>query len=97
MDRAVRHAGRLPEHDAVLLPRPVRRPPLMVGSMGPRMLSITLPHVEAWNAWGPWFGNSVEGYLPLRDTIDRACIAAVTEDGVSIRLEANIESPADAD
>jgi alkanesulfonate monooxygenase SsuD/methylene tetrahydromethanopterin reductase-like flavin-dependent oxidoreductase (luciferase family) len=51
-------------------------PPLMVGSIGPRMLSITLPHVEAWNAWGPWFGNSVEGYLPLRDTIDRACVAA---------------------
>ena len=61
-----------------LLPTGPRRegPPLMVGSMGPRMLSITLPHVEAWNAWGPWFGNSVEGYLPLRDTIDRACVAA---------------------
>lgn len=51
-------------------------PPLMVGSMGPRMLSITLPHVQAWNAWGPWFGNAVEGYLRLRDTIDRSCMAA---------------------
>ena len=51
-------------------------PPLMIGSMGPRMLSITLPHVEAWNAWGPWFGNSVEGYLSLRDTVDRACMDA---------------------
>jgi alkanesulfonate monooxygenase SsuD/methylene tetrahydromethanopterin reductase-like flavin-dependent oxidoreductase (luciferase family) len=54
-------------------------PPLMVGSMGPRMLRITLPHVEAWNAWGPWFGNGVEGYLRLRDTIDRACLAAGRE------------------
>ncbi len=56
-------------------PRP-EGPPLMVGSMGRRMLGITLPHVDAWNAWGPWFGNSVDGYVELRDTIDRACVAA---------------------
>jgi alkanesulfonate monooxygenase SsuD/methylene tetrahydromethanopterin reductase-like flavin-dependent oxidoreductase (luciferase family) len=48
-------------------------PPLMVGSMGKRMLAITLPHVDAWNAWGPWFGNTVEGYRDLRATIDAAC------------------------
>ena len=45
----------------------------MVGSIGPRMLEITLPHVDAWNAWHAWFGNSVEGYLPLRDRVDAAC------------------------
>ncbi|HET9417022.1 MAG TPA: LLM class flavin-dependent oxidoreductase [Candidatus Limnocylindria bacterium] len=50
-------------------------PPLMVGSMGPRMLEITLPHVDAWNAWFAWFGNTVEGYLPLRDRVDDACRA----------------------
>jgi alkanesulfonate monooxygenase SsuD/methylene tetrahydromethanopterin reductase-like flavin-dependent oxidoreductase (luciferase family) len=53
-------------------PRP-EGPPLMVGSMGERMLRITLPHVAAWNAWGPWFGNTVEGYTQLRATIDEAC------------------------
>src|SRR5512142_1682422 len=37
--------------DAVLLPPPARRPPLMVGSIGPRMLAATLPHVDAWNCW----------------------------------------------
>jgi hypothetical protein len=47
----------------------------MVGSIGPRMLSITLPHVQAWNAWGPWFGNSVAGYGPLRAQVDAACRA----------------------
>ena len=67
--------------DCELLPRGPRHahgegPPLMVGSMGERMLSITLPHVQAWNAWFSWFGNSVEGYLPLRDTVDAACRAA---------------------
>ena len=60
-----------------LLPPPARPggPPLMVGSIGPRMLSITLPHVAAWNAWGPWFGNDVGGYGPVRDQVDAACRA----------------------
>jgi alkanesulfonate monooxygenase SsuD/methylene tetrahydromethanopterin reductase-like flavin-dependent oxidoreductase (luciferase family) len=48
-------------------------PPLLVGSTGERMLAITLPHVAAWNAWGPSFGNSLEAYLPLRDQVDEAC------------------------
>ena len=61
-----------------LLPRGPRAegPPLMVGSEGERMLSITLPHVQAWNAWFAWFGNTVDGYRPLRDRIDAACRAA---------------------
>lgn len=61
--------------DCELLPRGPRPdgPPLMIGSIGERMLRITLPHVSSWNAWGAWFGNSVEGYLPLRARIDAAC------------------------
>lgn len=64
--------------DCELLPRGPRPegPPLMVGSEGPRMLAITLPHVQSWNAWYAWFGNSLTGYLPLRDRIDAACRAA---------------------
>ena len=58
-----------------LLPRSPRAsgPPLMIGSTGERMLAITLPHVAAWNAWGPSFGNSLDSYLPLRDQVDDAC------------------------
>lgn len=58
-----------------LLPRGDRLagPPLMVGSIGERMLGITLPHVAAWNAWGPWFGNSLPGYRELHATIDEHC------------------------
>jgi alkanesulfonate monooxygenase SsuD/methylene tetrahydromethanopterin reductase-like flavin-dependent oxidoreductase (luciferase family) len=58
-----------------ILPRGPREagPPLMVGSMGERMLAITLPHVDAWNAWGPWFGNTVDGYRQLHAKIDAAC------------------------
>jgi hypothetical protein len=39
------------------------------------MLSITLPHVQAWNAWFTWYGNSPAGYPALRDQIDAACRA----------------------
>ncbi|HEY7331456.1 MAG TPA: LLM class flavin-dependent oxidoreductase [Candidatus Limnocylindria bacterium] len=64
--------------DCVLLPRGPRSdgPPLMVGSEGPRMLGITLPHVDAWNAWFTWFGNTPDGYRPMRARIDEACRAA---------------------
>jgi alkanesulfonate monooxygenase SsuD/methylene tetrahydromethanopterin reductase-like flavin-dependent oxidoreductase (luciferase family) len=49
--------------DCVLLPPSRRaetgRPPMqiLIGSTGPRMLSITLPHVSAWNAWFTEFQN----------------------------------------
>jgi alkanesulfonate monooxygenase SsuD/methylene tetrahydromethanopterin reductase-like flavin-dependent oxidoreductase (luciferase family) len=64
-----------------LLPRGPRPegPPLLVGSTGQRMLAITLPHVAAWNAWGPSFGNSLEAYLPLRQQVDDACRRAGRE------------------
>jgi probable F420-dependent oxidoreductase len=48
--------------DAVLLPRPPHRVPLMVGSTGPRMLEATLISADAWNLWGPWRGNDPAGF-----------------------------------
>ena len=47
--------------DAVLLPPPKRRPRLMVGANGPRLLAATLPHVDAWNTWYTSYGNTVDG------------------------------------
>jgi alkanesulfonate monooxygenase SsuD/methylene tetrahydromethanopterin reductase-like flavin-dependent oxidoreductase (luciferase family) len=58
--------------DAVLLPPPARRPPLMVGATGPRMLAATLPHVDAWNVWFDHYGNTPEGFAALNLTIDDA-------------------------
>jgi probable F420-dependent oxidoreductase len=58
--------------DVVLLPPPARRPRLMVGSSGPRMLSITLPHVDAWNAWYDDYGNNAEGFAELNARITAA-------------------------
>jgi probable F420-dependent oxidoreductase len=61
-------------------PRP-EGPPLMVGSIGERMLSITLPHVDGWNAWYNWFGNTADGYRPMREKVDAACRAAGRDPG----------------
>ncbi len=61
--------------DCELLPRPARAggPPLMVGSVGPRMLEITLPHVQLWNAWYKDTNNSPEGLEPVLRMLDEAC------------------------
>jgi probable F420-dependent oxidoreductase len=63
--------------DCELLPRPSRPggPPLMVGSVGPRMLEITLPHVDAWNVWYRDSNNSPAGLEPILRQLDEACRA----------------------
>jgi probable F420-dependent oxidoreductase len=58
--------------DAVLLPEPARRVPIMIGSNGPRMLSIALPHADAWNTWYADYGNTPEGFAALNATISEA-------------------------
>ena len=62
--------------DAVLLPRPARRPPLMVGSSGPRVLGLTLPHADAWNVWYDLYGNTPEGFAARNAEVTRAAGAA---------------------
>jgi alkanesulfonate monooxygenase SsuD/methylene tetrahydromethanopterin reductase-like flavin-dependent oxidoreductase (luciferase family) len=56
----------------VLHPRPARPggPPLMVGSVRPRMLSITLPYVDAWNVWWSDYGNTPTGFGELKSRVD---------------------------
>src|SRR3990170_2171299 len=48
-------------------------PPIMVGTMGPRMLRLAAQHADAWNAWFTWFGNRPEGIAALREKVDAAC------------------------
>jgi alkanesulfonate monooxygenase SsuD/methylene tetrahydromethanopterin reductase-like flavin-dependent oxidoreductase (luciferase family) len=77
-DGAIDFDGRFYKvRDCELRPRGPRAegPPLMVGSIGQKMLGTTLPHVDSWNAWYSWYGNSADGYPQLRDTIDDACQA----------------------
>lgn len=63
-------AGRFhPVNDAVLLPTPARRPTLMVGSTGDRVLRATLPHVDVWNTWYDLYGNTPEGFAELNERV----------------------------
>jgi probable F420-dependent oxidoreductase len=48
--------------DALLLPPPARRIPLVIGSTGERVLRIAIPHVDAWNTWYDLYGNSPDGF-----------------------------------
>jgi alkanesulfonate monooxygenase SsuD/methylene tetrahydromethanopterin reductase-like flavin-dependent oxidoreductase (luciferase family) len=60
--------------DCVLDPRPVRLggPPLMLGSVSPRMMRIGLPHVDAWNVWWSDYGNDAEGFAAVRTRVEDA-------------------------
>jgi alkanesulfonate monooxygenase SsuD/methylene tetrahydromethanopterin reductase-like flavin-dependent oxidoreductase (luciferase family) len=60
--------------DCVLDPRPVRPggPPLMLGSVSPRMMRIGLPHVDAWNVWWSQYGNDAEGFAAVRARVEEA-------------------------
>jgi alkanesulfonate monooxygenase SsuD/methylene tetrahydromethanopterin reductase-like flavin-dependent oxidoreductase (luciferase family) len=53
-------------------PRP-DGPPLMIGSAGERMLDITMPYAQSWNAWYAWFGNRPENLAPWMEKVDAAC------------------------
>jgi alkanesulfonate monooxygenase SsuD/methylene tetrahydromethanopterin reductase-like flavin-dependent oxidoreductase (luciferase family) len=50
--------------------------PLMVGSASPRMLDITVPHIQSWNAWYAWFDNRPENLGPWMQKVDEACARA---------------------
>jgi alkanesulfonate monooxygenase SsuD/methylene tetrahydromethanopterin reductase-like flavin-dependent oxidoreductase (luciferase family) len=48
-------------------------PPIMIGSVGERVLNITLPYVKAWNVWHSDTHNSPEGVAPLLARVGAAC------------------------
>jgi alkanesulfonate monooxygenase SsuD/methylene tetrahydromethanopterin reductase-like flavin-dependent oxidoreductase (luciferase family) len=60
--------------DCVLDPRPVREggPPIVLGSNSPRMLSVGLPIVDAWNVWWSLYDNSVERFAEVKAAVDAA-------------------------
>ena len=56
--------------DAVLLPPPARRPPLMIGGIRARTLDVAIPYVDAWNTWYEWYGNTPEGFATANRRVD---------------------------
>ena len=61
--------------DLELLPRGPRPngPPLMIGSVGPRMLRSTMPYADAWNCWFVDIDNRPDGVPSVRAIVDDAC------------------------
>jgi alkanesulfonate monooxygenase SsuD/methylene tetrahydromethanopterin reductase-like flavin-dependent oxidoreductase (luciferase family) len=61
--------------DCIIHPRGPRPsgPPLLVGSIGPRMLRLTLPHVDQWNVWWSDFGNDPAGFAVRSAEVDAIC------------------------
>jgi len=77
--RTLLHDGHIDFHgahyevsDCVLHPRSPRAggPPLMIGSIAPRMQSIALPHVDAWNVWWSDYGNTASGFADVKAVVD---------------------------
>jgi alkanesulfonate monooxygenase SsuD/methylene tetrahydromethanopterin reductase-like flavin-dependent oxidoreductase (luciferase family) len=76
-------AGETVDHDtefyrlrgSVLLPASARPggPPLMIGSIGERMLRITLPYVQLWNIWFDAWKNDPRELPRLLEWLDRQC------------------------
>ena len=83
----VTSSGRFYEvDDAVLLPPPQHSVPLMVGTTGPRVLAAAGPHVDWWNCWYSWYGNTPDGFLQLSARFEgefhrSACVALTHGEG----------------
>jgi probable F420-dependent oxidoreductase len=76
-DGSIDYAGRFHEaRECRLLPRGPRPagPPIMLGTVGPRMLRLAAAHADAWNTWFTWYGNRPEGLPRLQERVDMACV-----------------------
>ncbi|MCP5026385.1 MAG: LLM class flavin-dependent oxidoreductase [Actinomycetia bacterium] len=61
--------------DCIIHPRGPREggPPILVGSNGPRMLRLTMPHADMWNTWWSDIDNSPTGFVEMMGAVDAAC------------------------
>ena len=84
---------------AVLLPPPARRTPILVAAKGERMLRLTATWADAWNT--AWFGRVDDRLRTRLRDLDEACAAAGRDPGsirrtVGIRLHPPGEGADDA-
>jgi alkanesulfonate monooxygenase SsuD/methylene tetrahydromethanopterin reductase-like flavin-dependent oxidoreductase (luciferase family) len=64
------------QDDNVLIPPARPDLPIMIGSTGPRMLSITAGEMDWWNEWFANFGNRPDKLAKLVDQLDAALVEA---------------------
>ena len=69
--------------NCVLDPPPTRPggPPVMIGSLGERMLAIALPVADCWNMWYSQYGNTVDGFASRCERVYELVAAAGREPG----------------
>jgi alkanesulfonate monooxygenase SsuD/methylene tetrahydromethanopterin reductase-like flavin-dependent oxidoreductase (luciferase family) len=83
--------------DAVLLPQPRHRVPLLVGTTGPRVLAAAGPHVDWWNCWYAWYGNTPQGFGELSARVPgdvrRSACVLVEVDGAAGERPLEQEAP----
>lgn len=64
------------QDDNVLIPPARPDLPIMIGSTGPRMLTITAREMDWWNEWFANFGNQPDKLARLADQLDMALTEA---------------------
>jgi probable F420-dependent oxidoreductase len=69
-------------------PRP-GGPPLMIGSIGRRMLSLALPVVDSWNVWYSHYGNTVAGFSDVSAKVGEVA-ESIGRDPVSVDASAAV-------
>jgi hypothetical protein len=74
----------------------------MIGGTGPRLLSIALPHCDAWNTWFDWYGNTAEGFAEKSAAIPAgieksACVYVELEGGTGARANVSAAQPVPGD
>jgi len=74
--------------DTVLDPPARSDLPILVGSSGPRMLSITAQYMDMWNIWFADFNNDPAQLTPWMDRVDRAARVAGRDPGDITRTAA---------
>jgi alkanesulfonate monooxygenase SsuD/methylene tetrahydromethanopterin reductase-like flavin-dependent oxidoreductase (luciferase family) len=72
--------------DAVLSPPPKRPVPLLVGTSGPRIFAASSAHIDYWNCWYAWYGNTPSGFAKLSANFEgnfrrSACVLVTVGDG----------------
>jgi alkanesulfonate monooxygenase SsuD/methylene tetrahydromethanopterin reductase-like flavin-dependent oxidoreductase (luciferase family) len=82
--------------DAVIVPKPEHRVPLLIASNGPRMLDITARFADAWQA--AWFGAVSDQFRTERALLLAACEAAgrATPLEIFVGIDINDEEGDDA-
>jgi probable F420-dependent oxidoreductase len=76
--------------DCELRPRGPRPggPPILIGSIGDRMLTLLARYADLWNAYFTHTDNRPGGVAPLREKVDRACRAAGRDPATLVRTVA---------